>query len=187
MMCHKSDKDSIEKCIEILKKGGIVILPTDTVYGFSGAVCGELNTDSKIRKIKGREETKPFIQLIGKPEDIKKYSDDIIPDSLLKLWPGPLTIICKNKNSENTTAYRCPDDKWLCSIITGLGCPVYSTSANRSGTPILETVCELEKEFSEEVDLIVSDGDRKGGKASTLVKIENGKIVVLRQGELKVE
>ena len=182
----KSDPESVSKCALSLKQGNVIIIPTDTVYGFSGIVDDVSSTDSKIRKIKGRAETKPFIQLIAEPSDIKKYTDDIIPEELLNLWPGPLTIIVKNKNSDSTTAFRCPDDKWLTEIIKQTGRPVYSTSANRSGHPILESINEIEKEFSDEVDLIIDDGDKKGGVASTIVCIENGKVKVLREGPVKI-
>ena len=70
MIINKSDIDSVGKTAEVLKKGGICILPTDTVYGFSGIVDGR-GTDATIRAIKGRSETKPLIQLIAAPDDLK--------------------------------------------------------------------------------------------------------------------
>ncbi|WP_318662815.1 L-threonylcarbamoyladenylate synthase [Treponema sp.] len=182
----KSDLRSADICVQSLKAGNIIIIPTDTVYGFSGIVDEQNNTDAKIRKIKGREETKPFIQLIAEPSDIKKYTDDVIPENILNLWPGPLTIIVKNKNSDVTTAYRCPDDEWLNYILKETGKPIYSTSANRSGHPILESIDEIENEFSDEVDVIIDDGDKKGGVASTIVSIGNGSVKILRQGKIKI-
>lgn len=191
MKCVKSDKKSIQLCIELLKKGKIVILPTDTVYGFSAIVSDQFETDKIIRQIKGREETKPFIQLIAKPEDISLYSDDKIPSSLLKYWPGPLTIIVNDKrliNSKNkTTAFRCPGDLWLRQIIEKTGYPLYSTSVNRSGSPVLDTETAILDEFENETDLIVLDGDKKNSLPSTIVKIDNGNVVVLRQGALKID
>ena len=83
MICSKSDPDSAVRCANLLRKEKVLILPTDTVYGFSG-VTGR--TDALIRKIKGRAETKPFIQLISSPEDISFITDDIIPEKILKLW-----------------------------------------------------------------------------------------------------
>ena len=96
---NKSDKDSIETTADILKNGGIVIIPTDTVYGFSGIVdlkttaghaaseqghtnpeAGHFETDSKIRAIKGRAETKPLIQLIARPEDLTKFLKAFLPN-----------------------------------------------------------------------------------------------------------
>ncbi len=186
MMYLKSDSNSISRCVNALIDGKIIIIPTDTVYGFSGIVDNVHDTDYLIRKIKGRAETKPFIQLIGTPEEIRNYTDDIIPDSLLKYWPGPLTIIVHNKESSSTTAYRCPNDLWLCKILQEIRCPIYSTSANRSGFPIFEKVNLLEQEFSKEVEFIIDDGNRIGGIASTIVSIENQSIKVLRQGAVKI-
>ena len=84
MIYLKSDSDSIKKCAENLKNGNIIIIPTDTVYGFSGIVDSVHFTQEKIKKIKGRDEKKPFIQLIACPDDIKKYTDDEIPSEILK-------------------------------------------------------------------------------------------------------
>ena len=186
MIYLKSDSDSIKKCAENLKNGNIIIIPTDTVYGFSGIVDSVHFTQEKIKKIKGRDEKKPFIQLIACPDDIKKYTDDEIPSELLKFWPGPLTIIVHDKNCDSTTAYRCPDDEWLSAILKEVGKPVYSTSANRSGSPLLEKISDIKKEFSSDVDLIIDGGDRIGDISSTIVAVENGKIKVLRQGSVKI-
>lgn len=198
---NKSDSASIKTTADILKNGGIVIIPTDTVYGFSGivdlkAAATHFETDAKIRAIKGRAETKPLIQLIAKPEDLRLYTDDIIPDSLLSKWPGALTIIVHIKENSplaetaipesRTVAFRCPGDEWLRKVIAECGAPVFSTSVNRSGQPVLDTPDAISSEFSSEADLIIDDGDKKGALPSTLVMLENGKIKVLRQGSVIV-
>lgn len=180
MICRKSDDDSIQKCISSLKNGGVVIIPTDTVYGFSGIVDGK--TDSIIRKIKGREEYKPFIQLISTPQEIFKYTDDVIPQKLLDCWPGPLTIIVNMKTKNETVALRCPGDEWLRKVIAGCGTSIYSTSVNRSGQPVLDTEAAIINEFADEVDLIVADGDRKSSVPSTIVKVDKEKYTIIRQG-----
>jgi len=189
-MCLKSDFDSVEKCSEYLKKGKILILPTDTVYGFSGIVepfgKNVYDTDARIRTIKGRSETKPFIQLIAYPQDIFNYTNDKIPEKIFTLWPGALTVIVHDKNSTGTTAYRCPGDEWIRKIIQRCGFPVYSTSVNRSGRPVLDTIDEICREFENECDLIVSDGDKKGALPSTIVSVFDGNITVLRQGIIKI-
>lgn len=189
MICHKSDFNSKEIVVDALKSGKTVILPTDTVYGFS-ALSNIDGTDEKIRKIKGRDETKPFIQLIAKPEDISLYSDDLIPDNVIKYWPGPLTVIVHDKRLEgqkiNTTAFRCPGDKWLREIILECNASVYSTSVNLSGQPVLENEKDIVEVFEDKVDLIVSDGDKKNAKPSTIIKIDNGNVTVLRQGDVLI-
>lgn len=201
MILNKSDSSSIEQTVSTLKKGGIIIIPTDTVYGFSGivdlkAVGWHYESDAKIRAIKGRAETKPLIQLIAKPEDIRLYTDDEIPAELLAKWPGALTIIVHIKNDSpladtaipesRTVAFRCPGDEWLRKIIAECGAPIFSTSVNRSGQPVLDTNAAIASEFGSEVDLIIDDGDKKGALPSTLVAIENGQVKVLRQGSIQV-
>jgi len=201
MILKKSDPSSIEETAAVLRKGGIVIIPTDTVYGFSGivdlkAAGTNFETDTKIRAIKGRAESKPLIQLIAKPEDIRLYTDDEIPAELLSKWPGALTIIVHIKENSplaataipqtRTVAFRCPGDAWLREIIARCEAPIFSTSVNRSGQPVLDTSAAINAEFSSEADLIIDDGDKKGALPSTLVTIENGQVRVLRQGSVKI-
>ena len=184
----KSAPDSLERTVQVLKKGGVVIIPTDTVYGFSG-ITGSLSLskrpDDRIRSIKGRSETKPMIQLIAQPEDLQLYTNDTVPADLLQKWPGALTIIVNNK-SGGTTAFRCPGDQWLRRVISECGSPIYSTSVNRSGQPVLDEEAAIINEFTNEVDLIVKDGDKKGAKPSTIVSITDGTIKVLRQGDVTI-
>ena len=200
MTINKCDKESIKSVVSALKNGGVLVLPTDTVYGFSGIVdinnsLPSFKTDEQIRHIKGRDENKPLIQLIGNPSDIKKYTDVTIPSSLLNKWPGALTIIVpikkdspyKNPSLYETVAFRCPGDEWLRTIINELDSPIFSTSVNRSGCPVLDTVSSIKEEFENETSLIIDDGDKKGGVPSTLVSILDGNIKVLRQGIIKID
>lgn len=188
MIILRSDSNSVEFVSRVLLEGSVVVLPTDTVYGFSGVVP---ESEDVIRKIKGRDETKPFIQLIAEPEDIYRYTDEVLPDQLLALWPGALTVIVPLKKrlitgeSEVTTvAFRCPGDGWLRQIIKAVGKPIYSTSVNRSGQPVLSSVLEIDKEFGGEVKLIVDGGSTENALPSTLVKFEKGKCTILRQGDV---
>ena len=125
MRLQKSDPRSIELCAAALIRGEVVIIPTDTVYGFSGIVPA---SEASIRAIKGRNETKPFIQLIADPEDISLYSNSPLPPAIRALMPGAVTVIVKNTDpafvsaqdsvsagTDNavcgkTTAFRCPDE-----------------------------------------------------------------------------
>lgn len=194
MKCHKCDPDSIEAVVKCMKEGGVAVIPTDTVYGFSGIVDIDtsFDTDEKIRSIKGRSEDKPLIQLIARPEDLFLYTDDSVPDELLEKWPGPLTIIVKIKKDcalgkkFSTVAFRCPGDEWLRKIISLSGAPLYSTSVNRSGSPVIEEIRGIIDEFDSEVDLIVQDGDKNGSLPSTIVSLVDGNMKVIRQGAVKV-
>ena len=126
-----------------------------------------------------------MIQLIATPQDLAKYTSDNVPASLLQKWPGALTIIV-NDNRGGTTAFRCPGDEWLREIIARCGAPVFSTSVNRSGQPVLDTTNSIISEFANETDLIIDDGDKKGALPSTLVALENGTVKVLRQGSVLI-
>lgn len=174
-------------CADSLKKGNVIIVPTDTVYGFSGIVDDKYNTAEIIRNIKGRSESKSFIQLIANPEDIKKYTNDFIPQKLLSLWPGPLTIIVNSSKSNETIAFRCPGDKWIRDIIQETGKPIFSTSVNRSGEMILDTESSIINEFEKSVDFIVLDGNKKNSLPSTIIKLIDNKWTVMRQGAVIIE
>ena len=184
MIYSKHDIHSIEITSSLLRQGKVLIFPTDTVYGFSGVVG---KTDEKIRSIKGRDETKPFIQLISKPSDVLKISNDFISESLLSKWPGALTIIVNDKNNfGKTIAVRCPGDEWLRTVIENTESPIYSTSVNRSGKPVLLKIGEIISEFEREVDAIVEDGDSRSPIPSTIVKIDGEKIIVVRKGAVEI-
>ena len=188
MILKKSDSTALTVCAEFLSCGKIVILPTDTVYGFSGIVedseSVHFHTDEKIRMIKGREEAKQFIQLIAYPHDIFAYTDDEIPQRLLDAWPGALTLIVNDRRG-GTTAYRCPGDIWLRNIIERCHAPVYSTSVNISGTPVMQCIHEIVDAFEYAVDLIIDDGDKFNVLPSTIVSVVDG-VRVIRQGDVKV-
>ncbi len=184
-MCkiYKKSVFNINKIVKLLKNNCVGIIPTDTVYGLSGIVEA---TEQKLKDIKGRDETKPFIQLLAKPDDIKQFTDDKIPDNLLKLWPGALTIIVNNKITGNTTAFRCPGDFWLRKILQKCKAPLYSTSVNRSGKAFMKTVSEMYTEFKNEIDFIIDNGEMDA-KPSTIVDLSSGKVKIIRQGELVIQ
>lgn len=188
MICLKSDERSAEIAADYLKRGKVIIVPTDTVYGFSGIVSGRhfsYETKKKIARIKGRDEEKPLIRLISDPSCLKKYSRDVVPQKLLDQWPGPLTIIVHTFDKEDnqiTTAFRCPGDEWLRKVIALCGAPIYSTSVNKAGEKILDTIDEIIEVFGKTVDLIISDGDKKNAKPSKIVAIEeDGSVKIIRE------
>ncbi len=186
MILLKSNTDTISIVAQALIENKVVIIPTDTVYGFSGIVPF---SDSTIRTIKGREEVKPFIQLIASPDDIQKYSSTKLPPEVAKYMPGPLTVIVENNDKNGTTAFRCPDDIWLQTLIRTCNAPLYSTSTNRSGLPIISDIQEMEKEFGNEVFCIV-DGEiptANQSLPSTIVDISKGEITVVRQGSVVLD
>ena len=188
MIVAKNATESIELAVKELTSDNVVVLPTDTVYGFSGIVpC----TENKIREIKGRDETKPFIRLISEPDEIYRYTEDIVPKELIDMWPGALTVIVTLKKELSlfegeTVGFRCPGDEWLRTVISKCGYPVFSSSVNKSGCPLLNTVEEINAEFGDKIPLIISnlENENKESKPSTIVKVVNGKCQVIRQGDV---
>lgn len=182
MRIQKSAPNSAAAAAAELKREHVIIIPTDTIYGFSGLIG---KTADSITRIKGRAEDKPFIALIAEPTDIYRYTEIKIPDRILNLWPAPLTIIVPLK-TQGTQAFRCPADEWLRNVIAAAGDAVYSTSVNRSGTPPLthiETIC---REFEDSVSLVVEDGNLEG-LPSTLIDLTSGAPRVLRPGAIVID
>ena len=180
MTISKHDKDAFDKVVKALLLKKVVILPTDTVYGFSGIVPF---TKEEIQNIKGRDDSKPFIQLIAKPEDIFLYTTISLPQNLLAKWPGALTVIVPTKEG-NKVGFRCPNDEWLRKVIEVCGHPLYSTSVNRTGKPLLTEIEAMEEEFATEVELIVASEQCKNGIPSTIVEITDSSMNIIRQGSV---
>lgn len=196
MTLPKSEGASAEAAAKVLRKGKIAVLPTDTVYGFSAVSVlqgKKSGLDLKIDQIKKSPESKPLIELISEPSDIRKYAGQEIPSKILKKWPGALTVLVKNNDwykaltGREATAFRCPGDEWLRRVISLCGGPIYSTSVNFSGKPVLETEADILRDFGGLVDLYVSDGDKKNALPSTLVSLLDGEPKVLRQGAVRLD
>lgn len=182
MVIQKNGTDSSTIAASFLKKGEIVILPTDTVYGFSGIVP---SSKQRIFEIKRRENTKELISLISEPSDIFAYTDTQIPDFLFKLWPAPLTLIVREKKNGESLAFRCPADEWLRHVIKKTGQPIYSTSVNYSGFPILTEIGAIKREFEYKTALIV-DGGTLCGISSTIISLLEEKPVIIRTGKVDI-
>lgn len=183
---------------DILIKGGVAVMPTDTLYGI---VASALNSEAvqKVYSIKKRTPTKPFIILISELTDLSLF--DITPDnavlaSLKKIWPGKVSVIFSleiqksiNKfeylhRGTNTLAFRIPDKSDLRELLKETG-PLIAPSANPEGKNPASTIEEAEKYFGDEIGLYV-DGGYLSGEPSTLIKIQNGKVEVLREGAVKI-
>ena len=132
-----------------------------------------------------------MIRLVSRPEDALFYAADPIPARLLQKWPGALTVIVRLQdefvfergNAEKAScAFRCPADSWLRDVIKKAGHPIFSTSANRTGQPVMTKIERIIGEFSREVSLIVDGGDTKDAEPSTIVAVNGNALRVVRQG-----
>lgn len=184
----ESSKYAANEAAKVIKDGGIVISPTDTVYGI---LADAFNKDAvcKIYEIKGREREKPFLILLENEKDLKLFSDMQIPEIVKKNIPGELTFIMPlSKNLEynfeflkSTVAVRIPKDDYMRLILKETP-PLVAPSANLSGEGIIYDGEKIVEIFKDKADLIINGGLIEKKLPSTLYDSINKKI--LRQGEV---
>ncbi|MCF2875642.1 MULTISPECIES: L-threonylcarbamoyladenylate synthase [unclassified Tenacibaculum] len=183
--------EEINRTESFLKKGEIILYPTDTVWGIG---CDATDTESvkRIFEIKNREESKSLIILVDSIEMLQEYIDEIPDDALkiLKENKKPTTIIYNNpkglaKNtiaSDNTVAIRIPDDEFCKQLIKKFGKPIVSTSANISGEPTAKSFSEISNAILNSVDYVVDlHREKITQKSSTILRIDNGSVIVIRE------
>ncbi len=179
---------------ELLKKGQIGVLLTDTLYGLVGDALNK-KAVKRIYKVRLRNPKKPFIVLIHSLTDLPKLGIKLTgyqKKLILKLWPGPVSIIlpCNNKNlhylhrGTNTLALRFPKNKKLISLIKKTG-PLVAPSANKEGQEPATTIAKAKKYFGKKVDFYI-EGKKISNLPSTLIKFNKNKIEILRQGAGKI-
>ncbi len=182
MVDRASEPEAFGRLVATLSRGGVAIIPCDTMYGIVGLAP---DTDARIRSIKGRGEEKPFLQLIAGVSWVSRLSDTPIPPALARYWPGPLTLVFPARGG-GTVALRLPDSAFLQRLLAELGRPLYSTSVNRTGEKPLFDIAVITKEFERDVDLIYDAGSLLPGPGSTLVDVTRKPYRVLREGAVKV-
>lgn len=186
---------NIEPALTILKQGGLVAFPTDTVYGV-GALAFDNAAIESIYIAKDRPIEKAIPILIGNLSDLDQVGINI-PDMALQLaarfWPGPLTCIIPKKqnlppavSATETVAVRIPDHPAALALLRAAG-PMAVTSANISGQPSPTTAQEVFQQLQGRIPLILNGGTTPGGIPSTLVDCAGKSPVILREGPLTME
>jgi len=180
---EKLQSAEINKAVSILKSGGVVIFPTDTVFGI-GCIASDKKAVERIKQIKSSNQNFPI--LISSIEQAKTIGH--FGQNAQKLaqtyWPGGLTIIIQNKKG-STVGVRMPDSNIVLSIIKDLKEPIIGTSANFHGDPAPTTYREINPKLAELVDLAI-EGDCKNNKASTVIDTTVSPPKILRQGAVKI-
>jgi L-threonylcarbamoyladenylate synthase len=182
MVVPKDDSSAHSLIRSALGNHGVVVMPCDTIYGIVGSAPW---TEERIRSIKGRGETKPFLRLIPSAEAMSEYTDLALDERIALFWPGPLTVIVPWRRG-GTVALRVPQDPLLIGLMQELETHLFSTSVNRSGSESLWRITEIVEEFEHDVDLIVSSGDLEGRLPSTILDVTSRPYQVLRQGALVI-
>ena len=181
----------IEGGIEVLKNGGVIAFPTDTVYGL-GADAFNAGAVDRIYDIKGRPRDRQFPLLIADMESLTMLAGGFSPLACFlaaRFWPGGLTMVLPaaaslpvHLGTGSGIAVRIPDHPVCLALIRGLGNPVIGTSANSSGHRPALTAGEVRHQLSDKVDCIIDGGRCPGGKESTVIDVTGRSPFILREG-----
>ena len=186
----------IERGISILKQGGLVAFPTDTVYGL-GASASNQPAVARIYQVKERPKDMALPLLLAHTSQINEVACPVPPIAWLladKFLPGALTIVLYKSNSVldivtgggSTVAVRIPAHPIPVALAKDLG-PIVGTSANLSGKPSALTADEVCSQFGDRIDLVIDGGRCPGGRESTIVDVTGEVPVVLREGAIPRE
>jgi len=187
----EGDVTALEKAGEILRAGGLVGFPTETVYGL-GASALSPTAAEKIYAAKGRPSDNPLIVHVASPEDAEQiaFTSPLYYVLAERFMPGPLTVIMPKKDcipdevtgGLGTVAVRCPEHPIARGLISAAGVPVAAPSANRSGKPSPTSASHVKEDMDGRIDMLIDGGDSDIGVESTVITIVNGSCTVLRPG-----
>ncbi len=191
-----TDRDnSIPLALEILRRGGLVAFPTDTVYGV-GALAFDEKAVESIYAAKDRPIEKAIPILIGGPEDLDKITVEVPPIAAklaARFWPGPLTLVIPKHpklpdvvSASPTVGVRVPDHPVARALLRAAG-PMAVTSANISGQASPKTAEEVSRQLNGRIPLILDGGETPGGVPSTVVNCLGTEPVILREGPVTLE
>ena len=194
---NKLDYEELKIPAKIIKEGGIVIFPTETVYGIG---TNGLNKEAikKLYEVKQRPLNKPISLLVSNIEMVNQVAKNISKleyKIMQNFFPGPLTIILEKKDivpdiltaNTNTVGIRMPSGEIARKLIEYAGVPIATPSANISGKPSGTNIKDIQKDFEGKVDYFIDNGESKLGIPSTIVRVINNEVHILRQGSISKE
>lgn len=190
-------QEQIERGISILRQGGLVAYPTDTVYGL-GACANLPQAVERIYKVKERPQNMPLPLLLADVSQITEFAEQASPVARILIrhfWPGALTLVLPKSNSVldiitaggATIAVRVPAHPVPVALAEGLGTPIVGTSANLSGMPSPLTASEVYSQLGDKIDWIINGGRCPGGRESTIVDVTGEVPIILREGAISRE
>lgn len=191
------EPSKISAAAKIILSGGIVVFPTETVYGL-GADATNNKAVGKIYKAKGRPSDNPMIVHIAKTDDIFNLSLDVPPKAIAlakRFWPGPLTMVLKKSkvvskkatSGLDTVAIRMPSHPIASALIKAAGVPIAAPSANISGRPSPTEAAHSIDDLNGKVDMIIDGGPVSVGIESTVIDLSGSTSLLLRPGKITLE
>jgi L-threonylcarbamoyladenylate synthase len=190
-----ADPECVQEATAALCGGGLIIYPTDTVYGL-GAVAQADEAVRRLFRAKGRAPDRPLPLLLANATEVERVAAQVPPLArrlMERFWPGALTIVLRRSPrfhslalaGSDTVGVRVPDHPLLREVIRRTGGPITGTSANRSGLPSPLTVAEAIEQVGEAVDLAIDGGRCRGGVESTVIDITGERPRILREGAVR--
>ena len=176
----------ISYCAKVIRHGGLVVFPTETVYGIAADFNNE-QAMKRLREVKKRTDDKPFSVLISQRGLIANYTpmrDPVLYKIIDAFWPGPLTIIVPTIREGETIGIRMPDHNIALRLVQESQCTIAAPSANLEGQPAPSTCEEALKDLEGLVDVAIDGGVAKLGNSSSIVDLTPSKPVLLRQGAI---
>ncbi len=193
----KPDKEIIRKAVNILENGGIIVYPTDTLYGLGVDALSE-KALTRLYLIKQRGEKIPVSLMVSNLKTIEQFSGQLSPEMreiLKKLLPGKITVLLPNKEqnalpyllrsgNKQKIGFRVPNHKVSSALSRAFPNPITSTSANLAGKENALTVQDVIAQFGDKLDLILDAGPVSGKKGSTIIDFTKDPFLILREGEI---
>lgn len=189
------DHSALDEAVRVLDGGGLVVFPTDTVYGVGASVHRPRGV-ARLYVAKGRPIERPIPVLVSSPgavEEISTSVDDLSRALMEEFWPGPLTVVLPAASwlpveivrDTGNVGVRMPDHPIALELIERSGGALATTSANRSGEPETTTATDAAQHLGSEVELIIDGGTTPGGVPSTVIRVDDaGHIEILRAGAI---
>lgn len=177
--------NSTSEAIKVLKGGGIVIFPTDTVYAI-GAIWNNKMANERLYGIKGTPKTQPFPILVESLSQVEKIATvtPLAENLIKKYWPGALTIVLKERIGSKKIGFRMPNHDLAKELITQVGAPIIGTSANFHGIQAPESFSKIDPMLLKMVDYYLM-GECVLKKESTVVDASGSQLEILREGAIK--
>ena len=186
---RNEDPEASVLLLRTLSRGGVAILPTDTLYGFSTALSSRRGHE-RIAILKGAALERRFLYVAGGVDMVGRYIDGwgcVSRDVLDRVWPAPFSAIFRAGKAcpawvGKTIAVRVPAKEWLRKAVDALGEPILSTSVNEAGDPPLEDPDTIDRMFGSAIDVLIDGGLLANAEPSTLVDFTGTRPVILRRG-----
>lgn len=194
MLFRSDDPQAVETAANVLKKGGIILYPTDTLYGLGVDALSD-EAVSKLYRIKARDERKPVHAIVSDLDMAARYAyvDDVARKLAKKFLPGPMSLILKKRadvatgiaKHMETFGIRIPKQQFCLELARAFGRPITTTSANLSGHTPMRTVRGILSQIGEQhIDVAIDAGEIEASVPSTIVDLSGERPVILREGAI---